>query len=49
MNHSFEKTSKHFYWTAGIVTTLGALPTMVSPVATFRLAVGLTYSTHIMI
>jgi hypothetical protein len=28
MNYSFEKTSKYFFWIAGIVTTVGALPTI---------------------
>jgi hypothetical protein len=31
MDHSFEKTSKYFFWIAGIVTTLGALPTIEKP------------------
>src|SRR5450755_410537 len=40
---SFEKTSKYFFWIAGAVTALAALPIMLSPVAGFRLAVGIEY------
>jgi hypothetical protein len=43
MDHSFEKTSKYFFLIVRIVTTVGALPTMVSPVAGLRLSTGLTY------
>ena len=43
MNISFEKSSKYFFWVAGILTTLGSLPTMLSPVEGFRLSFGLTY------
>jgi hypothetical protein len=43
MNYSFQKTSKYFFWIAGIITTLGALPTMLSPVGGLRLTTGLTY------
>jgi hypothetical protein len=40
---SFDKTSKYFFWIAGAVTALGALPIAVSPVAGFRLALGFDY------
>jgi len=43
VNHSFETASKYFFWIAGIVTALGALPTMLSPVGGLRLATGLSY------
>jgi hypothetical protein len=43
MKITFEKASKYFFWIAGIVTTLGALPTMFSPVNGLQLTTGLTY------
>jgi hypothetical protein len=42
-NDSFEKTSKYFFWVAGTLTTLAALPMMLSPVGGLRLTTGLTY------
>jgi hypothetical protein len=42
-NYSFEKASKYFFWAAGILTTLAALPMMLSPVAGLRLTTGMTY------
>ena len=43
MNDSFAKKSKYFFWLAGILTALGSLPTMLSPVGGLRLSFGLTY------
>ncbi len=43
MNFTFEKASKYFFWFAGAITTLGALPTMLSPVEGFRFFTGLSY------
>lgn len=43
MKITFESASKYFFWIAGIVTALGALPTMLSPVAGLKLTTGLTY------
>jgi hypothetical protein len=40
---AFEKASKIFFWAAGVVTALGALPMMLSPVAGLRLVTGLSY------
>jgi hypothetical protein len=40
---SFDRTSRYFFWVAGAVTALGALPVAVSPVGGFRLALGLDY------
>jgi hypothetical protein len=42
-NDSFEKASKYFFWAAGILTTLAALPMALSPVGGLRLTTGLTY------
>jgi hypothetical protein len=35
MNESFAKKSKYFFWVAGILTALGSLPTMLSPLEDF--------------
>jgi hypothetical protein len=35
---------KIFFWVAGILTTLGAMPTMLSSAGRLRLSVGLRYS-----
>lgn len=43
MNMSFEKRSKYFFWAAGIITSLGSLPTMLSPVGGLNFSLGLTY------
>lgn len=40
---TFENGSKYFFWIAGVVTTIGALPTMLSPVMGLELSMGLTY------
>ena len=40
---SFEKKSKYLFGVAGIVTALGTLPTMLSPVGGLHFSVGLTY------
>jgi hypothetical protein len=43
MKLTFDKASKYFFWIAGIVTGLAALPTMLSPVVGLKLTTGLTY------
>jgi len=43
MKISFAKASKYFFWAAGIITALGALPTMLSPGGGLQLTTGLTY------
>lgn len=43
MKVTFDKSSKYFFWSAGVLTTIGALPTMLYPVSGFRLSFGLTY------
>lgn len=43
MSFSFENTSKYFFWVAGIITTVGTLPTMISPVGGLRFTTGLSY------
>jgi hypothetical protein len=43
INESFEKSSKYFFWVAGIVTIAGSLPTMLSPSKGFNLTFGLNY------
>jgi hypothetical protein len=43
MNESFAKKSKYFFWVAGILTALGSVPTMLSPVGGLRLSFGLSY------
>jgi hypothetical protein len=43
VNFSFENASKYFFWVAGTITALGALPTMVSPVGGFHFSTGLSY------
>jgi hypothetical protein len=35
---------KYFFWAAGILTTLGALPTMISPKSGPTLSMGLSYA-----
>jgi|SRR6266481_2086547 len=42
-NLSFENWSKYFFSTAGIITTVGTLPTMISPVGGLRLSTGFSY------
>lgn len=44
VNAAFEKASKIFFWVAGAVTALGALPMMLSPSAGLRLMTGLEYA-----
>ena len=41
--NDFEKTSKYFFWAAGLITVLGGLPIMTFPVRGLQLAFGLTY------
>ncbi len=43
MKLTFDKSSKYFFWAAGVLTTIGALPTMLCPESGFRLSFGLTY------
>jgi hypothetical protein len=43
MKISFDYASKYFFRIAGIVTALGAIPTMLSPVEGLKLTTGLTY------
>lgn len=43
INPSFEKTPKYFFWFAGVLTTLGALPAMLNPIGGLRFAIGLSY------
>jgi hypothetical protein len=43
MRVSFDKSSKYFFWIAGAITALGALPSMLSPVAGLKLTTALTY------
>jgi hypothetical protein len=43
MKITFDQTSKYFFWVAGVITTLGALPAMLSPVQGLQLTTGLTF------
>lgn len=43
MSDSFDKASKYFFWIAGAVTALGALPSMLSPAHGLQLTIGLRY------
>jgi hypothetical protein len=43
VSFSFENTSKYFFWVAGILTTVAALPMMLSPVGGLHLTTGLSY------
>ncbi len=43
MNNSFDQASKYFFWIAGAVTAIGALPSMLSPVGGLEITTGLTY------
>jgi hypothetical protein len=44
MNIAFEKTSKYFFWCAGVVTAVAAMPTMLSPIGGLKLTTGLIYA-----
>jgi hypothetical protein len=43
VDSSFESSSKYFFWVAGAITTVGALPTMINPVGGLHLSTGLSY------
>jgi hypothetical protein len=43
MNTSFEKQAKYFFWIAGVLTTVAALPIMLSPVQGLHVLTGLSY------
>lgn len=43
MKITFDTASKYFFRTAGIITALGAMPVMLSPVDGLKLVTGLTY------
>jgi hypothetical protein len=44
MKVTFDQASKYFFRIAGIITALGALPAMLSPVQGLQLTTGLTFS-----
>jgi hypothetical protein len=43
MKVMFDKTSKYFFRIAGVITTLGAFPVMISPIHGLRLTTGLSF------
>jgi hypothetical protein len=44
MANTYRDHWKYFFWAAGILTTIGALPTMISPKSGPILSMGLTYA-----
>jgi hypothetical protein len=43
MNVRFEKQARYFFWVAGILTTVAAVPIMVSPVKGLHVLTGMSY------